>query len=157
MRDITNIAPGLVNAACPAPGIATAGQPSAEHLEDLAREGYGTVMDLRTPDEDRGFAEPEAVREAGMEYVSLPLESQASAFGESAFDRFRELMKDSGESPILVHCRTAARVEPLMFAYLILDRGYSRQDSEEAVKGIGARKEELHDRALNYLRKLKAF
>lgn len=156
MRDITEIAPGLVNAARPAPGIATAGQPSAEHLEALAREGYGTVIDLRTPDEDRGFAEPEAVREAGMEYVSLPLESQASAFGDSAFDSFRESMKDSGESPILVHCRTAARAEPLMFAYLILDRGYSRQDSEEAVKEMGARKEELHDRALDYLRQRNA-
>jgi protein tyrosine phosphatase (PTP) superfamily phosphohydrolase (DUF442 family) len=151
MRRITEIAPELVNAADPAHGIATAGQPTPEHLESLAREGYGAVIDLRTPDEDRGFAEPETVRSAGMEYVNLPLESDPAAFEETAFDRFRELMRGLENQPALIHCRTAARVEPLLLAYLILDRGYDLWRAEEAVENIGARKEELHDRALAYL------
>lgn len=153
MRQITQIAPGLVNAADPAPGIATAGQPSAGHLESLAEEGYVAVIDLRARDEGRGFDEPEAANAAGLEYINLPLRAEPTDFEETTFDRFRELMRSLGDQPVLIHCRTAARVEPLLFVHLVLDRGYTTQKAEEAVKSIEHRKEELHERAIVYLRR----
>lgn len=157
MKQIMQIAPGLVNAADPAPGIATAGQPTAGqptagHLESLAREGYAAVIDLRAQDEDRGFDEPEAANAAGLEYISLPLRPEPSDFEETTFERFRKLMRELGDRPALIHCRTAARVEPLLFAYLVLDRGYTPQESDEALESIEHRKEELHEQAIAYLR-----
>lgn len=156
MRDISDITPGLINAACPVEGVAVSGQPTAEHLSALAAEGYRTVIDLRTPDEDRGLSEPEAAREAGLEYVALPLAADPADFDAGAFDRFRALMRDPGTRPALIHCRTAARVEPLLLAHLVLDEGYSLADAETAAAESGAVKEELHERALQYLHEREA-
>lgn len=54
---ITDIASGLANAGAPLKGAATAGQPEREHLRRLAGAGYRTVVDLRAPQEPRGYAE----------------------------------------------------------------------------------------------------
>ncbi|MDN5698473.1 MAG: sulfur transferase domain-containing protein [Rubrobacter sp.] len=112
-------------------------------------------MDLRTGEEDRGLSggvtEMQAVRSAGMEYVSLPLASEAGAYTAGAFDRFREIMSEASRRPLLVHCRTATRVEPLILAYLALDEGKSIEEAVSLADEIGARKQELHERALSYI------
>ena len=77
-------------------------------------------------------------------------------FDAGAFDRFRALMRDPGTRPALIHCRTAARVEPLLLAHLVLDEGYSLADAETAAAESGAVKEELHERALQYLHEREA-
>src|SRR5438552_1763622 len=48
------------------------GQPSGEGLRSLARLGVKTVIDLRGSG-DRAEAEEEAVKAAGMRYVSVPM------------------------------------------------------------------------------------
>ena len=53
-------------------GWRPAGQPDREQLERLAEAGYTrTVIDLRTPEEPRGFDEPEIVGRVGMEYANI--------------------------------------------------------------------------------------
>jgi protein tyrosine phosphatase (PTP) superfamily phosphohydrolase (DUF442 family) len=51
VRDVSEITPGLYNAEQPLEYVATADQPTEEHLERLAEAGYKTVVDLRTPGE----------------------------------------------------------------------------------------------------------
>ncbi|MGB3683446.1 MAG: protein tyrosine phosphatase family protein [Rubrobacteraceae bacterium] len=148
MREITEIAPGLTNASSPLEGVATAGQPDKKHLESLAEAGYKTVMDLRTTEENRGFAEEEAVREAGMEYVNLPVGHET--IDDDTFKRFRELMTDSGRRPALVHCSSANRVGALLIPYLILDEGKSLEEAVETASEVGLSSEELKNRALEY-------
>lgn len=155
LQDIREFMPDLANAACPAEGIATGGQPDVKHFERLAEAGYRAVMDLRTADEDRGLwggvTEEQAVRSAGMEYVSLPLASEAGAYTDEAFDRFREILSDPSRRPALVHCRTATRVRPLILAYLTLDEGRSIEEAESLADEVSPRKQELHERALTYI------
>lgn len=155
MKDIAKIVPDLPNAASAVEGIVTGGQPSAEHFERLATEGYRAVIDLRTGEEDRGLteglSEEQVVREAGMEYVSLPLASRAGDFGDEAFDSFRQTLSEPSRRPVLVHCRTATRVEPLMLAYLVLDERQGLEEAQSLVEEIAPRKEELHERALEYI------
>lgn len=155
MKDIAKIVPDLAHAASAVEGIATGGQPSAEHFERLASEGYSAVIDLRTGAEDRGLSEglseEQVVREAGMEYVSLPLASEAGAYTDKAFDSFRQTLSEPSRRPVLVHCRTATRVEPLMLAYLVLDEGRDLEEAQSLLEGIASRKEELHERALGYI------
>lgn len=151
LKDITQIAPGLVNAACPVEGIATAGQPSSEHIESLAAAGYRTVIDLRTEDEDRGLSEESAVRRAGMEYVGLPLAPAAEDYTDNVFDRFRQTISEPSCRPAMVHCRTAARVEPLLLASLVLDEGKSYEEARRLTDEIGARNQQLHERAVAYI------
>ena len=73
MTDIQEIAPGLDNPGQPLEDIATVGQPEEEHIKRLAEAGYKTVVDLRIPEEDRGLDGPDAARQAGMEYVNIPV------------------------------------------------------------------------------------
>lgn len=155
MQDIREVVPDLANAARPVEGIATGGQPDVDHFESLAAAGYRTVIDLRTGDEDRGLSggvtEERAVRSAGMEYVSLPLASEAVAYTDEAFDRFREILSDPSRRLALVHCRTASRVRPLILAYLTLDEGRSIEEADRLADEVSPRKQELHERALSYI------
>lgn len=148
MKDIADVAPGMMNASCPVGDVATAGQPEEEHLKSLAEAGYRTVLDLRTAEEDRGFDEAEAVRGAGMEYVSVPLAARPEAFTDDVFDRARELLGDPERRPVLVHCGSAARAAALVVPYLILDEGKSPGEAVEAASGV--RNEDLTQRALRY-------
>src|SRR5919202_4415887 len=150
MKDVREIAPGLEDAAYPLEGVATAGQPEQEHLEQLAEAGYRTVLDLRTSEEDPGFDESEAVRSTGMEYVNMPLEVKLEAFTDEVFGRAGELLTDPERRPILVHCASAVRVAPLLIRYLILDEGRSPEEAVGIASQAGPQKDELTDTARRY-------
>jgi protein tyrosine phosphatase (PTP) superfamily phosphohydrolase (DUF442 family) len=117
MKDVREIAPGLEDAAYPLEGVATAGQPEQEHLEQLAEAGYRTVLDLRTSEEDPGFDESEAVRSTGMEYVNMPLEVKPEAFTDEVFGRAGELLTDPERRPIgpLCECSTGSSAADTLF------------------------------------------
>ena len=141
----------MTNASSPIEGVVTAGQPKEEELARLAEAGFRTVVDLRTSGEDRGFVEPEAVRGAGMEYVSIPVDSDdPESFDDDDFDRFRRIMTERGDRPVLVHCRSATRVGTMMIPYLMLDEGKGREEAVEIASRIGPEKEDLTRRALRY-------
>jgi len=151
MKDVREITPELENAGYPLEGVATAGQPEQEHLERLAEAGYRTVLDIRTLEEDPGFDESETVRNAGMEYVNMPLEVKPEAFSDEVFDRARELLADPDHRPILVHCASAVRVAPLLIPYLILDEGRSSDEAVKIASQVGPQQDELTDVALRYV------
>ena len=150
MKDIREITPELENAAYPVEGVATAGQPGQGQLKQLAKAGYRTILDLRTPEEDPGFEESKIVRSVGMEYVNIPLEMKPEAFSDAVFDNARELIADPERRPILVHCASAVRVAPLLLSYLILDEGRSPEEAVEIASQVGPQQDELMDAALEY-------
>ena len=57
----------------PRPGLHTGGQPSRDDLARLQAEGVRTVIDLRAPQEDRGYDQAAEVRRLGMDYIALPI------------------------------------------------------------------------------------
>lgn len=148
MRDINEIAPGLANAGNPLEGVMTAGQPDEEHLRSLAEAGYKTVIDLRATGEDRGLDEAEVVREAGMEYVNIPVGHET--INDETFERFRQLMTAPDRRPALVHCSSANRVGALLVPYLVLDEGKDREEAVEMGTEVGLSSEELKQAALRY-------
>ena len=148
MKNIQEIAPGLEDPGQPLEYVATAGQPEEEHLRRLAEAGYKTVVDLRASEEDRGFDEPEVVRQAGMEYVNIPVGHET--IEDETFERFRQLMKDPERRPVLVHCSSANRVGALLIPYLVLDEGKSAGEAEEMASEVGLRSDELRQAALRY-------
>jgi protein tyrosine phosphatase (PTP) superfamily phosphohydrolase (DUF442 family) len=151
--DIRVIAPGLANASCPLEGVATAGQPRVEHLKQLADSGYKAVLDLRAPDEPRGYDEAAAAREVGLEYVNLPVAGPPAA---ETFDRFRQVMRDPDKRPLLVHCGSANRVGALLIPYLVLDEGQDPQEALNVAVSVGLRSRELADAALAYVNRKHA-
>lgn len=149
MKNIQEIVPGLENAGHPVEGVATAGQPEEEHFERLAEAGYRTVIDTRTAEEDRGFDEPEVVRQAGMEYLNIPVGHEE--IDDETFERFRGLIKDSERRPVLVHCSSANRVGALLIPYLILDEGKTPEKAVKMATEVGLESDELKQAALEYV------
>lgn len=146
-HELRAAAAALPNGQLPLEGVATAGQPDADDVRRLAEAGYRVVVDLRGPGEPRGFDEAAAVREAGMEYVSLPVTGPPS---DETFEALRDLLRDPERRPALVHCASANRVGGALIPYLVLDRGQGPEDALQTAARIGLRSQELADHAVEY-------
>lgn len=117
-----------------ASGNASSGQPTAEQLETLAAKGFVGVVDLRGPDESRGYEEAAAVEAAGLEYSPLPITGAEAISVENA-RKLGELL-DSFDGPVLIHCGSGNRVGALV-ALLEADRGASTEEALEAGRAAG--------------------
>lgn len=141
----------LPNGSSPLPGVVTAGQPAAAQFIELARAGVKTVIDLRPPDEPRGFDEPVTVRAAGIEYLNIPV--SPTTLGDAQFDEFRRQISAERDGTVLVHCASANRVGALLIPCLILDKGRTRADALEIARRIGLRSDDLARLAISYVEK----
>lgn len=133
----------------PLPGILTAGQPSPDQIRQLGDAGMKAVVDLRTPQEPRGFAEADAVRTAGLEYHNIPIGPAGATDGD--FETLRQLLRDASKRPTLVHCASANRVGALLIPYLVLDEGRTPDAALRIAQEIGLRSRELAQAALAYV------
>jgi uncharacterized protein (TIGR01244 family) len=133
----------------PLPDIVTAGQPTRENLADVSAAGFRTVLDLRTPDEPRGYDEVAEVAGVGMAYVNVPVTPDTLAPAD--FDRVRAVLRDPQQRPVLFHCKSANRVGALLIPYLVLDHGLRRNDALATAARVGLRSTEMADAALRYI------
>ncbi|MFW7378905.1 MAG: beta-lactamase hydrolase domain-containing protein [Oligoflexus sp.] len=111
MTDITKIDNDFSNA----------GQPSESELEQLKKEGFRSVVNLRTSEEtklspyDSPEQEGEKLQELGMSYLHIPVDTDNLQFAE--LDQFiREL--EHLPNPVLGHCKSGARSAAFYLAYL---------------------------------------
>lgn len=118
----------------PATGDVSAGQPSREQLDRLAGEGYVAIIDLRGEGESRGYDEPAAAAEAGLEYTPLPIASADDINVDNA-RRLGQLL-DRYDGPVVVHCGSGNRVGALV-ALLEADRGADDAEAIEAGRTAG--------------------
>ena len=96
----------------PVDGISSAGQPDKAAFKVFAEQGYTTVIDLRTKDEDRGIDETAIISDLGMEYVVFPIEKIEEINFDNA-GKLDELIAAS-KGPVLVHCASGNRVGALL-------------------------------------------
>jgi len=96
----------------PRPQLYSAGQPSAAQLQQAADAGVTTVIDLRQPDEDRGFDETAAAERLGLRYVRIPMAGAAGLTDANAYALRTALAQSSG--PVLVHCASGNRAGALL-------------------------------------------
>ena len=102
-----------------------AGQPNLETLRWLKSEGVTVVVNLRTENENREFAEASfneenMVKELGMSYCPLPVGDKDS-YSPATVDKFADILKNN-TGKALVHCLSAGRVTTLWMAYLVRHR-----------------------------------
>lgn len=142
---------GALNAACPLPGLATAGQVDTAAFRALAAAGFRTVVDARMPAEPQGFEPAAAAGAAGLGYVALPV--SPATLSDSTFDAFRALMRDEARRPALAYCSSGNRVGALMVPWLVLDRGWPLERALETAARGGMRPGPVRDRAVDYVRR----
>ena len=134
---------GIPAAAFPEPGVMTAGQPTGEQVQLAAEDGYKTILDLRTPDEPRGFDEVEAARLNGLAYVNIPV--NPATLNQATIDRFLAAMRKA-QKPVLIHCSTSSRVGALWYAWLVLEKGKAPAAALAEAKAAGLKSPELKER-----------
>lgn len=130
---------GLSGAQHPEQGWLFGGQPTPEQLAAAGAAGY-RVIDLRAPNEDRGYDEKAAALERGIDYTSIPVDAQSLQRDETYEAFFAAL---EGERPLLAHCGSGNRVGGLYYAYLVARRGLPREQALEQAKASGLRSDAL--------------
>jgi len=115
------------------PGLATAGQPSAETLARLKELGFRTVVNLRT--EKEGAREEEAaVAASGLRYVWVPV--APDTFSAADVDAVAKVLEDPEAAPVLLHCSSANRVGGV-WAVLEARKGRTPEEAEAAGRAVG--------------------
>jgi uncharacterized protein (TIGR01244 family) len=140
---------GIPNATSPSPGILFGGQPTAAQLETLAAADYKTVIDLRAPEENRGYDEAAAAKAAGLEYVAVPVTAATLEDGET-LDRFIRIFRET-EKPVLVHCAAGGRVAAVYYAWLVAEEKMSREQALAKAREHGLRGDRILEPINEYL------
>jgi protein tyrosine phosphatase (PTP) superfamily phosphohydrolase (DUF442 family) len=115
------------------------GQPNLETLRWLQSEGVNVVINLRSENENKDFAENSFneeswVKELGMSYYSLPV-GDKDCYCPATVEKFAGILKaNSGKA--LIHCLSAGRVTYLWMAYLVRYRNYSLNDAIDVGKKL---------------------
>ena len=87
----------------------TGGQPWQEHLSKLKDAGIKVVINLRAHAEHQGQREEAKVKELGMSYFNIPVDSRAP--DELDADDFLKLTDEQLKNgPVFIHCTAAVRV-----------------------------------------------
>lgn len=133
------------------PGVITGGQPTAADLQRFAEAGGGIVLDLRDPMEPRPFDEPALARQAGLDYVNVPV--TAGTLTDETLDRVLAVLREAGERPVFVHCASGNRVGGALLPHLILDHGLEEEDAVGQAMRAGLRSAELLEWGNDYARR----
>jgi len=147
---------GVLNAREPLPGLATGGQPAAEHFAALKDAGCNVVVDTRDPMEQQPFDPPAVVRAAGLTYVNIPVSHGANE--DHTFEAVRRTLRDVAASRqgAFVYCNSGNRVGAVLLPYLMLDRGFAEDAAVTTAMQIGTRSAELIEQAREYVRRAGA-
>lgn len=111
----------------PKPGLHTGGQPSQEDLARLKSEGVRTVIDLRGPQEDRGYDEAAEARRLGLKYIALPIAGKDDITPANAKALNEALKAQDGD--VLLHCASGNRVGALLALGAAQIEGVSKEEA----------------------------
>ena len=129
--------------------VLLSGQPTAADLATAKADGVQTVVTLRTPGEIE-WDEAAVVQELGLQYVEIPFRG-AESLTDEIFDRIRQVLADSNQHPVLLHCATANRVGAVWLPFRVLDQGVDLEQATQEAEQIGLRGPEYRQRAWEYI------
>lgn len=110
-------------------------QLSPQQLQQAAREGYKSVLNLRSPQEE-GFLEDEETqaKAAGLDYVNIPV--KPDSIDEELADRVLQQI-DRLPKPLLAHCKSGLRSAAFSLMYVATKEGMSAEEAMEKGKQMG--------------------
>jgi len=121
-------------------GLSVAGAPASEaEVRSVARDGYRSIVDLRSLGEPVSGLAPQLERriaaESGLDYRSCPV--SLSSLGAQAM-RDLHLALWSAEAPTLVHCGSGRRAAVCVLIHLGCQAGWSGAECARfaAARGI---------------------
>jgi len=134
--------------------VCTAGQPSLDDLVKLKAQGIRTVLNLRRPSEHNAEEETAKLRELGLRYINIPIDS--SNISDAQVAEFLKAAADPENRPIFIHCTTANRVGGFWMIYRVLVDKLPMEEAEAEAKKVGLHTAPIHDFAVNYIQRQQA-
>ncbi len=123
--------PGLRNVGRVSPTVYRGAQPSAEGYATLKMMGIRTVINIRKK------SGKDAVENAGLESVEIPVNS----FGSLDNDTIKKIITviaDPSKQPVFIHCRRGKdRTGAVVAAYRMEVDGWSFEQAEEEMQAFG--------------------
>lgn len=124
--------------------FAVAGQPTPEDLDQLAQQGYKTLVSNRPDNEKQDQPSAREMRAAaeehGLKYIHIPV--TVDSISRRDIDLFHEAMEHS-PAPALAHCGSGKRAYLLWAASEALYHGRSVDQLVERAAEIGLDVKEL--------------
>lgn len=115
--------------------LAIAGQPTFDELQQLAEDGYRSVVNLRSPDET-GFLEEERqkIEYLGLRYVNFPIQIR-----NLNLDHLIPVIQTlvSLPKPTLVHCDNGIRSSIVVLVQIAIEQGIRAEDALQHVEKLG--------------------
>lgn len=112
-------------------------QPTDEGFQSLSKLGVRTVIDLQEAGSARALGEEKAVKAAGMEYISVPMEGMRTPSGESV-SKVLALLENTPSGPVFVHChRGADRTGGIIACYRIEHDHWTNQKALAEARSMG--------------------
>lgn len=110
-------------------------QLTAQQLRQAATEGYKSILNLRSPEEE-GFLddEGEQAKAEGLDYVNIPV--KPDNINEDLADRVLQQI-DSLPKPLLAHCKSGLRSGAFSLMYLATKEGMSAEEAMDKGKAMG--------------------
>ncbi len=130
----SKVTPGILRWAPLAPSIGGGSAPSADGLAWLKEKGYKTFIDLRPRKEiDPSFSD--AVNDANMVYISLPIEK--SKISSVRLARFDDLVTQAANRPIYFCDRDGSVAGLVWYLHLRTKLGESDDSAAQKVEDLG--------------------
>ncbi len=114
--------------------VLLAGQPQPQHWDDLVRCGYKLVINIRS-DPERAAIQQRNAEAAGLRYIYLPL--PAYELEQEHLESFHKLLVEAGDTPIVIHCRTASRTALLWMLHRMVYDGWTQAQAEAELSNAG--------------------
>lgn len=115
--------------------LAIAGQVTLEQLPQVAQEGFKSVLNLRSPDED-GFlnSEQQQVEDLGLYYLNIPVKVEAinDEIADLVLTQTNKLPK-----PALVHCDSAMRAAAIVLMQIATRQGVTLKQAFKQAEKLG--------------------
>lgn len=103
--------------------LAIAGQLTSDQLQQITQQGYKSVVNLRSPDEE-GFLsnEQQEIEALGLYYINVPIKVEGinDEVAAQVLQKLDELSK-----PALVHCNNSMRSAAIALMHIATHQGVS--------------------------------
>ena len=115
--------------------LTIAGQVTPEQLRQVAQEGFKSVLNLRSPDEEGFLSNEQQQAEAlGLYYVNIPVKFEAINDEIAA----RVLMQTNKlPKPTLVHCDSAMRAAAIVLMHIATRQGATLRQAFKQAEQLG--------------------
>jgi uncharacterized protein (TIGR01244 family) len=115
--------------------LAIAGQITPEELNQIAQQGFKSVLNLRSP-EEQGFVndEQQQVELLGLQYVHIPLDLKEI---DDIFISWVIQEVNSMAKPALLHCDTAVRAAAIAVMQIAVRQGASLEQAFQRTQQLG--------------------